>query len=126
MVYQSRSLLASLLNSSLDGIAVLQAVRDLLTGEINDFECVLVNPVFAKLFKKKREEFTNSVILKEVLSHEISADFFDSLVRVVETEEALDHDFCYENKDTQENYSLMIVKFGDGVSITARNLKSYK
>jgi len=125
IVYQSRSLLASLLNSSLDGLAVLQAMREQLTGEINDFLCVLVNPVFAKLLKKKREEFTNKVIFKELL-HQINPNFFNLLVQVVETQEPLEHKFCYENNDTCEYYLLMIVKFGDGVSITAYNLEKYK
>ncbi|MEZ2304148.1 MAG: response regulator [Microcoleus sp.] len=37
IAYQSRSLLANLLNSSLDGIAAVQAVRGDIAGEIEDF-----------------------------------------------------------------------------------------
>ncbi|MCZ0905136.1 hybrid sensor histidine kinase/response regulator, partial [Microcoleus sp. HI-ES] len=39
VLYQSRALLASVLNSSLDGIAAMQAVRNTETGEIEDFRC---------------------------------------------------------------------------------------
>ena len=55
ILYQSRATLASLLNSSKDGIAAMQSVRDLITGEIEDFRYLLVNPIFAKMLGKKRE-----------------------------------------------------------------------
>jgi DNA-binding response OmpR family regulator len=56
IAYQARTLLANLLNSSLDGIAAVQAVRGDLAGEFEDFRCLVVNPVFARLLGKKRTE----------------------------------------------------------------------
>jgi PleD family two-component response regulator len=55
ILYQSRSLLASLLNSSRDGIAAMQAVRDFITGEIEDFRYLLVNPIFANSWGKNEK-----------------------------------------------------------------------
>ena len=41
MLYQSRALLSSVLNSVSDGIAAVQAVRDVMTGDIIDFRCLV-------------------------------------------------------------------------------------
>lgn len=68
ILYQSRSLLANLLNSSQDGIAAIQAVRDPMTEEINDFHCLVVNPVFAKLLGQKRQHLMGNYRLKNLLN----------------------------------------------------------
>lgn len=47
---QSRSILASLLNNSPYGIAVLEAIRSPQTGDIIDFKFILANPIFITLF----------------------------------------------------------------------------
>ncbi|WP_293131554.1 hypothetical protein [Okeania sp. SIO3I5] len=49
ILYQSRALITSILNNSLDGIAALEAVRNPQTGKIEDFCCLVVNPVIAKV-----------------------------------------------------------------------------
>ena len=51
ILYQSRALISAILNASTDAIAALEAVRDTLTGNIDDFRCLLVNPVTAKIFR---------------------------------------------------------------------------
>lgn len=122
--YQSRSLLASLLNSSKDGIAAMQAVRDMLTGEIEDFRYLLVNPVFAKIFGKKREELTNNVGIKKLLNSLIP-ELFEKLVQVVETGESLEQEFSVNTNMQNQYYQLVAVRFADGISITVRQLKDY-
>jgi len=52
----SRALLLSILNSSLDGVAALQSVRHPKTKEIKDFRCLVVNPIFAKLFNRSQSD----------------------------------------------------------------------
>lgn len=119
ILYQSRALLASLLNSSKDGIAALQAVRDLSTGEIEDFRYLLVNPAFAKLLGKKREELTSQAGQKKLLNR-LTPGLFEKFVQVVETGELLEQDFCWEPDMKKKCYELIAVKLGDGFSITVR------
>jgi CheY-like chemotaxis protein len=120
MVYQSRTLLANLLNSSQDGIAAMQAVRDITTGEIIDFRYLIANPALAKLFAKKREDIIGKSIQK-TLFNQFVPQLFDLLVQVVETGEPLEQKFYSQNDDVQKWYYLIAVKFGDGTSITVRH-----
>jgi CheY-like chemotaxis protein len=119
ILYQSRALLASLLNSSRDGIAAMQAVRDLITGEIEDFRYLLVNPVFAKLLGKKREDFASKAGQKKLLNR-LTPGLFEKFVQVVETGEPLEQEFCWETDTQKKWYDLIAVKLGDGFSITVR------
>ena len=119
ILYQSRALLASLLNSSRDGIAAMQTVRDLVTGEISDFRYLLVNPVFAKLLGKKREELMSKSVQNTLLNR-FTPGLFEKFVQVVETGEPLEQEISWES-DTQMNwYDLIAVKLGDGFSVTVR------
>lgn len=122
ILYQSRALLANLLNSSQDGIAAMQAVRNLTTGEIEDFRYLVVNPAIAKLFAKKREDITGS--MQKQLLNQLAPRLFDSLVQVVETGESLEQEFYWENDSINKWYYLIAVKFGDGCSITVRHIIS--
>ena len=119
ILYQSRALLASLLNSSRDGIAAMQAVRDMVTGEISDFRYLLVNPVFAKLLGKKREELTSKSVEKKLLNR-LTPGLFEKFVQVVETGEPLEQEFCWETDTEKKWYDVIAVKLGDGFSITVR------
>jgi len=126
ILYQSRSLLANLLNSSKDGIAAVQAVRDPITEEINDFQGLVVNPVFAKFFGQKREQIMGKSTLKNFFEH-VTPPLFDSLVEVVETGEAIEQEFYWENLHHQQFwYYLTAVKFGDGCSITVCDITKFK
>ncbi|MBC5796310.1 response regulator [Sphaerospermopsis sp. LEGE 00249] len=122
ILYQSRALLASLLNSSRDGIAAMQAVRDMITGEIEDFRYLLVNPVYAKILGKKREELTNNLGQKKFLNQLIPG-FFEQLIQVVETGERLEENFFWETNMQKKCYDLIAVKLGDGFSMTVREVK---
>ncbi|WP_333235324.1 response regulator [Microcoleus sp. S36bC1] len=125
ILYQSRILLANLLNTSKDGIAAVQAVRDPITEEIHDFRCLVVNPVFAKLFGQKRENLMGKTILKKMFN-QLTPTLFDSLVEVVERGEAIEQEFYWEKDDCQILYYLSTVKFGDGCSITVRDITMFK
>lgn len=124
ILYQSRAILASLLNSSRDGIIAMQAVRDMVTGEIKDFRYLLVNPVFARIVGKKREELTNNLEQKQFLNQLIPG-FFEQLVQVVETGESLEQNFFWKTNMQNKYYELIAVKLGDGFSMNVRELKGY-
>ncbi|MDF5733795.1 MAG: response regulator [Rhizonema sp. PD38] len=126
ILYQSRTLLASVLNSSLDGIAAMEVVRDITTGEIEDFRYLVVNPAFAKLLGKKREDLMGKSMEKTRLNQLISR-LFDLLVQVVATGEPLEQEFYWLNDNIQKWYYLTAIKFGDGCSINIRqNSKTHR
>lgn len=122
ILYQSRALITSLLNSSRDGIAAGEAVRDLITGEIEDFRYLLVNPVFAKLLGKKREDLTSHAGQKKLLN-QLAPGLFEKFVLLVETGEPLEQEFCWETDTQKKRYNLIAVKLGDGFAITVREVR---
>jgi CheY-like chemotaxis protein len=121
ILYQSRALLASLLNNSPDGIAAIQAMRNTIDGEIEDFFYLVVNPVFAKLFGEKRENLTGMSGVKNMVN-QLNPELFDTLVWVVETGKPMEKNIYCKNGEIQKLYNFTIVKFGDGCSITGRAL----
>jgi CheY-like chemotaxis protein len=125
IAYQSRAMLANLLNSSLDGIAAVEAVRGDIAGEIEDFRCLVVNPVFARLLGKKRTELAAEPVLRKLLN-QLSPGLFDLLVEVVETGESLEGDVHLESDYLARCYYFTAVKLGDGCSITIRELTDLK
>ena len=125
IAYQSRALLANLLNSSLDGIAAVQAVRGDIAGEIEDFRCLVVNPVFARFLGKKRTELAGEPVLKKLLN-QLSPGLFDLLVEVVETGESLEGEVHLESDYLGKCYYFTAVTLGDGCSITIRDLTDLK
>lgn len=124
ILYQSRALLASVLNTALDGIAALEAMRDPETGEIKDFRCLVVNPIIAKIFQRRREELVGKPILKHFL-HKLDSALFERLVAVVETGHPLEEDIYYEFNDSCW-FHFLAVKLGDGFAVTIRDITSRK
>ncbi|WP_341733428.1 response regulator [Microcoleus sp. EPA2] len=123
VLYQSRALLASVLNSSLDGIAAMQAVRNPVTGEIEDFRCLVVNPVIARVFKRTREQIIGKLVVKKLL-HRIAPELFNCFVNIVENGDSLAQDFYYESASAW--FHFVAVKLGDGFAITIRDITARK
>lgn len=124
VLYQSRALLSSILNSSLDGIAAMQAVRDPRTGDIEDFRCLVVNPVIARAFDSKREDMIGKLALKKFLSR-FEPELFTRFVEIVETGEPFKRDF-YSPSGESSWYHFVAVKLGDGFAITIRDITARK
>jgi two-component system, NtrC family, sensor kinase len=124
VLYQSRALLASVLNSSLDGVGAMEAVRDPTTGNIQDFRCLVVNPVIARAFGNRREDAIGKLVLKKLLSR-LDPELFDRFVNIVETGETLQQDFYYKVEQSSW-FNFVAVKLGDGFSITIRDITAQK
>ena len=124
ILYQSRAMLASILNSSLDGIAAMQAVRNPVTGDIEDFRCLVINPVIARAFGSKCEEMIGKLLFKEFLAH-LEPKLFNHFVNLVETGEALKRDF-YHPLGNSCWYHFVAVKLDDGFAITIRDITGRK
>ncbi|MBK1986577.1 response regulator [Sphaerospermopsis aphanizomenoides BCCUSP55] len=120
ILYQSRSLLSSVLNSALDGIAAMQAIRHPITGEIEDFRCLVVNPIISRALGSNRDELIGKVAVKQFLNY-IDSTLFDRFVDVVETGESLTEDLYYP-LETSCWYQYAAVKLGDGFAITVRDI----
>ena len=124
VLYQSRALLASVLNSSLDGIAAMQAVRNTETGEIEDFRCLVVNPVISRAFKRTREEMIGKLVLKKFIN-QVDPEQLNRFVNIVEMGGILEEDFYYESGNSCW-FHFVAVKLGDGFSITIRDITARK
>ncbi|MCU0542030.1 MAG: response regulator [Oscillatoriaceae cyanobacterium Prado104] len=124
VLYQSRALLASVLNSSIDGIVAMQAVRDPETGEIEDFRCLVVNPAIARAFQRSREDIIGKLALKKFLNR-IDRELFDRFVKIVETGQPLEQEFHYELGNSYW-FHFIAVKLGDGFSLTIRDITARK
>ncbi len=124
ILYQSRALLASVLNSALDGIAAMQAVRDPITGNIEDFRCLVVNPIISKILNRNREELIGKLVLKKILKN-LDGTLFNQFVNVVETGESLNDDFYYPSGNSYW-YHYVAVKLGDGFAITVQDITGRK
>ncbi len=124
ILYQSRALINSVLNSALDGIAAMQSVRD-ATGKIGDFRCLLVNPVISQVLGVRREDLMGRLMLRRFL-HKLDPNLFDAFVEVVETGKPLEQDFYYQHNQHNNWYHFIAVKLGDGFAITVRDITERK
>jgi chemotaxis family two-component system sensor kinase Cph1 len=122
---QSQSLLASILNSSLDGVVAYSAVRN-SEGNIVDFQWLLINPAAEKFYGLLLNEIVGKNLLAE-LSQLRNNGLFDLYVSVVETGETVDREFYYEHeRDTIVWLHIVAVKLNDGLAVTFRNITDRK
>lgn len=125
ILYQSRAIISSILNSSLDAIAALEAVRDPITGNILDFRCLVVNPITAQVFNRQPEDLTGKLVLKKFLS-KVNPELFNNFIKVVETGKAFDEEIEYNYKQQNKWFHCIAVKLGDGFSVTVRDITERK
>ncbi|MEG3957771.1 PAS domain S-box protein [Microcoleus sp. herbarium2] len=122
---QSQSLLASILNSSLDGVVAYSAVRN-SEGHIVDFQWLLINPAAEKFYGLLLNDIVGKNLLAE-LSQFRNNGLFDLYVSVVETGETVDREFSYEHeRDTIVWLHIVAVKLNDGLAVTFRNITDRK
>lgn len=122
---QSQSLLASILNSSLDGVVAYSAVRN-NQGNIVDFLWLLVNRAAEQISDVPLNEIVGKYLLVEIAEIRNSR-LFDLYVSVVETGETVDQEFYYEcERDSGVWLHLVAVKLNDGLAVTFRNITDRK
>jgi len=124
ILYQSRALLSSILNGCLDGIAALQAVRE-VTGEIKDFRCLVVNPIISQSLGIKKDDLIGKTRLKRILE-KIDFSLFDLFVEVVNTGKVLKKEVYYPHEEKESYYQVTAVKLADGFAITVRDITQPK
>lgn len=120
---EAEDILYGVLNSSLDGIVALKAVRE-STGYIQDFRCLMINPIIIKAFGKNHEDLIGKLVPQNLFTL-LEPDLFDRLVTIVETGEPLERDFYYQwGKSCW--YQFAVVKMEDGLAITVRDITARK
>jgi len=124
MLYQSRALVTSVLNSVSDGIAAVQALRDPTTGDIIDFRCLVLNPVISRIFDRSREDLIGKVVLRRFLD-KFDHALFERLVNVVEKGIAINEEIYYES-EPKGWYQVIALKLGDGFTVTIREITHKK
>jgi PAS domain S-box-containing protein len=122
---QSQLLLASVLNSSLDGVAAYAAVRD-TKRDIVDFKWLLINRAAEKISARSLNELIGKSVLAEIPQIRTNG-LFDLYVSVVETGETVDREFYYEHdSNTSAWLHIVAVKLNDGLAVTFRNITDRK
>ncbi|TAF48902.1 MAG: GGDEF domain-containing protein, partial [Oscillatoriales cyanobacterium] len=121
---QSKALLTSVLDTALDGIAALEAVRDPATGDISSFRCLVINPIIAEALQKKREDLIGKLIPKEKI-YCLNPDLFERLIAVITTGNPLEEDFYYELGESCW-FHFVAVKLADGFAVTVRDITARK
>lgn len=116
MLYQSRSIIASILNHTPYGIAALEAIRSKNNAEIIDFHYLLVNPTFAEIFNLPKSKFTQIKSCKNFFENN-GLNWLNSLIKVVKMGQYFQQTFNYQN----QVYEVFAVKLGDGVNLTIRH-----
>lgn len=125
LLQQSQSLIASILNSSLDGIAAFATVRN-QERKIVDFQWILVNHSVEAILDLKSEELVGKYLLEEMPLHRKNG-LFDLYVSVVETGEPLDTEFYYEQEKLSPCWlQIVAVKLNDGFAVTFHNITARK
>ncbi len=120
----SRAFLASVLNSSLEGIAAFQSVRD-RQGKIIDFEWLLANHVTANLLGIKPDTLPRFTLLNcyPILRQD---PIFNLAISVVENNALVNQELCYNISGSKAWYHVVLVKLGDGFVINFRDITQYK
>ena len=119
---QSRALLAGVLNSSLDGVAAFEAIRD-RWGHIIDFRWVVVNPVAAMTVGETGDSLKGQ-LLQATIADNLFEGLFDSFVQVVENCIVLDKEHFYNREGNW--FHIVAVKLGDGFAVNFRDITERK
>lgn len=120
----SKDLLSSVLASSLDGIMVLQSVRD-DEGTIEDFEWLLLNPQAEKLLNQSSGNLVGKHLLRVMPGHR-EEGLFEAYARVVETGEPFETEIEYTHEGLNVWLQIMSVRIEDGVAVTFRDISERK
>ncbi|MEI6557137.1 MAG: ATP-binding protein [Rhodospirillaceae bacterium] len=111
--------------ASLDGLFILEAVRD-GAGSVTDFRFAEVNSAGSAMLGRSRETIIGH-LLAEVLPHAHAKGFFEKYRRVFLHREVLDEQF-----EVEEPLALpmwihhTVVPLADGIAVTSRNVTELK
>lgn len=117
---EMQALLASILESSLNGIMVLKAVRD-EAGKIVDFEWLMVNPAGLRNAGRPQSDFIGRR-MSEIYPETWTMGLFERYARVVETGEPLVLEQRFQRKGQPRWARASATKLGDGLVLCYADL----
>lgn len=122
---KSRALLTGVLDSSLDGVAAFEAIRD-RRGQIIDFRWLIANPVAAMTVGGTIESLKGKRLFVEGTTGQLFDGLFESFVQVVETCTVLEQEHYYDSHSLKAWFQIVAVKLGDGFAMTFRDISDRK
>lgn len=115
----------SAMQGSLDAVFLMESMRD-EHGVIRDFRIVELNERGERLIGASRDEVIGQKLC-EFRPINRTAGFFDRYARVVETGESLEEEFAIDAPPITATWIYhQVVKVGDGIIITSRNISERK
>ena len=121
---RAEALLSGVLGSSLDGVMVLESVRD-TSGKLCNFRWLLANPAAEQLVKRRNDELLGHLLL-DIFPGNKADGLFDAYAAVVETGEPLHGEFFYQHENLELWLEISAVKLGDGFSVTFADISVRK
>ncbi len=124
-VERTRALLYGVLNSSLDGVAAFEAIRD-RHGQIIDFRWLVANSVAVMTVGETKESLLGKRLFVEPSTGHLFDGLFDSFVQVVENCTVLEQEHYYNSYALTAWFHVVAVKLGDGFAMTFRDISDRK
>ena len=122
---KSRALLTGVLNSSLDGVAAFEAIRD-RQHQIVDFRWLIANPVAAMTVGGTIESLRGKRLFIENTPNHLFDGLFELFVQVVEACTVLEKEYYYDSSSLKTWFHIVAVKLGDGFAMTFRDISDRK
>ena len=122
---KSKALLKGVLNSSLDGVAAFETVRD-CDRNIIDFRWLIANPVAAMTVGGTTESLRGKQLFVENSEHNLFDGLLELFIQVVETCTVLEKEYYYNSSSLQAWFHIVAVKLGDGLAMTFRDISDRK
>ncbi len=121
---KSRERLDAILNSSLDGIIVYDAVRDQL-GALRDLRFAMINPAAEELMRLNTSDLLGHTLLEKFPTS--AADgLFEKFTRIIEKNVALDFEHQSLSSGASRWYRLAGGKLGDGLVLSYTEITARK
>jgi PAS domain S-box-containing protein len=123
-VEEQRLLLSSILNSTADGILVLESIRD-RPGKIVDLRIVMVNPAMERIINTPVSELEGER-LSQCLPGTVETGLLQRYIDVAETGNQYADEIAYDRDGTEVCCAVVAGKLGDGLVITATDITNRK
>ncbi|MGB0562303.1 MAG: response regulator [Spirulinaceae cyanobacterium] len=121
VLYQSRALLANVINTATVGILSLEAIYSPETSTIEEFRCVVANPAIAQFLGEPSRTLVGRSGLKALLG-QCNADLVQAVIELFETGLGFEREFCDDRHPPERRYKTTAVRFGSGVNLILQNL----
>ena len=122
---KSRALLTGVLDSSLDGVAAFEAIRN-RQGKIIDFRWLIANPVAAMTVGGTSKSLQGKRLFDDGTPGHLFDGLFELFVQVVETCTVLEQEHYYNSFSFKTWFHIIAVKLGDGFAMTFRDISDRK